>query len=113
MFHDVEDNFASVALSKSVGVDKFAVIENVCEGDSWRHLVSNDFENAPNQVAFNNNYEWRIVLVGNIAKSGGRADKLFFSASDGYERTLVGKFDKRCSLTVDNDVIENFAGQDG
>ena len=62
MFHDVEDDFASLVLLKAIGVGKFAVLKYICESDSGRHVVKNDFENAADNVALNHNDERSIVL---------------------------------------------------
>ncbi len=68
MFHDVEDNFASVLFLPFVGVGKVAVLEDVVESKSGRHVVSDDFENTAGYIAFNHDDERSVVLVGNVAQ---------------------------------------------
>ena len=41
--HDADNNFASIALLKAIGVEKFAVFEQVVEGYSRCHVVSDNF----------------------------------------------------------------------
>ena len=62
MFHDVENNFASVVLLEAIGVGKFAVLKYICESDSGCHVVGDNFENATDNVALNHNDERSIVL---------------------------------------------------
>ena len=62
MFHDVEDNFAGVALLKAIGVGKFAVLKYIGESHSRRHVMGDNFKDAANNVALNHDDESRVVL---------------------------------------------------
>ena len=62
MFHNVEDNFAGVALLKAIGVGKFAVLKYIGKSNSRRHLVGDNFENTADNVALNHDDNWSVVL---------------------------------------------------
>ena len=62
MFHNVENNFASVALLKAIGVGKFTVLKYIGESDSRRHVMGDNFKNAADHVAFNRDDQRSVVL---------------------------------------------------
>ena len=66
--HDAEKDFASILFLPSAGIREFAVFEQVVEGDSGRHVVSDNFENAADQIAFNHDDERSIVLIDNVTQ---------------------------------------------
>ena len=96
---------------KAIGVEKFAVFEKVVEGYGWRHVVSDNFKDAPNQITFNHDDEGSVVLVCNIAQRNGRSNNLLFGVGDSHKRTFVSKFDDGSKLSVDQNVVQDSAGQ--
>ena len=101
MFHDVEDNFTSVALLKSIGVGKFAVLKYIGESNSRRHLVSDNFENAANHVIFNHDDKRSVILSWYVEQRDRISEYLFFGAGNFYKWTFVGEFYNCCDLSVD------------
>ena len=70
-----------------------------------------NFKNAANQVAFNHDDESCIVLPGNVTQVDVVCNDLFFSASDSHKRTFVSEFDDGSQLSVDQNVVQDSAGQ--
>ena len=66
-FHNVENDFAGVALLKAVSVGEVAVFEYVGKSYSGSHVVKSDFKNAADHVAFNHDDERGVVLVSDVA----------------------------------------------
>ena len=100
-FHDVEDNFAGVALLKAIGVGKFAVLKYIGESNSRCHVVGDDFKDAANNVALNYCDKRSVVLFWYVEYRDRISEYLLFGASDFYKRTFVGEFYKCCDLSVD------------
>lgn len=100
MFHDVKDNFASVALLKAIGVGKFAVFEYIGESNSRRHFMGDDFEDAANHVVLNHDDNRSVVLSWYIEHRDRIGKYLLFGASNFYKRTFVGEFYNCCDLSV-------------
>ena len=99
--HDAENDFASVLFLPSAGIREFAVFEQVVEGYSRRHVVSYNFENAANHIAFNHDDKRSIVLIDNVTQGYRRSNNLFFDASDFHERTFVGESDESSAVSVE------------
>ena len=101
MFHDVEDNFAGVALLKAIGVGKFAVLKYIGKSNSRRHLVGDNFKNTADNVALNHDDNWSVVLSWYVEQRDRISKYLLFGASNFYNRTFVGEFYNCCDLPVD------------
>ena len=101
VFHDVEDNFAGVALLKAIGVGKFAVLKYIGESNSRCHFVGNNFECAANNVALNHDDKRGVVLFWYVEHRYRISEYLLFGASDFCKRTFVGEFYNCCDLSVD------------
>ena len=63
--------------------------------------MSDNFKNAANQVAFNHDDKWSIVLVSDVAKRDKISNYLFFNAGDFYKWTFVCESNKSSALSVD------------
>lgn len=72
MLKEVDDKLPSAKFKHSVNVFKAALVENIVESDDGNHLLrmSDDFENAPENVGFNSDVHNGVLLTRNVEEFG-------------------------------------------
>lgn len=98
------DEIACALFLLRAGVFKPTFLEHVGKGDGRRHFfgVQDDFKDTANDVMFEFDNRRRVILMGNMEKSGVEGKELpVFHRGDAQERRFGGEFDDKGFLSVD------------
>ena len=101
MLEKFDEVVAGIAFFIVAGVFDAALFKNVAEGESRRHVVRDDFQNATKCVVLERNVHEGILLTGHVEQLRRVGDDLLFRFGEFQERTFALKKDYRGVVAVD------------
>ena len=96
-----DEVFAGIAFFIVAGVFDAALFKYVAEGESRRHVVRDDFQNAAKRVVFERDVNEGVLLTRHVEQFCRVSDDLFFRFGEFQERTFAFKKNDRGVVAVD------------